>query len=191
MSDVDESHDEGVDQAPVAQILSNPVLLVSYFSQAPMCERSDDIRGSATLSELTDKTWEVDDIGLSVEDDSTEYSMSVGDDLTEYMFEHGGHDERLARDIVAIVDQVAATKSSPVLAIEQHSLTMASAKDILTWVQKCAHVEITSYIAEPLHFFEAPLPEIQISRKNVYMQTGLMIPIIIICVIIINHGIAL
>ena len=56
MSDVDENHDEGVDQAPVAQILFNPVLLVSYFSQASMCERSDDVRGSATLSELTGKT---------------------------------------------------------------------------------------------------------------------------------------
>ena len=108
------------------------------------------------------------DPSCHMSDDSDSGVSSVGDP-TEFEFEHIDRHTKLADGIVAIVDEVAAREIPPIVASGQQSLEMASAADILLWLQKYDHVEITSYIAQQWHLFRSAAPRrINKSEESLY-----------------------
>ena len=54
----------------------------------------------------------------------------------------------LAEEISEIVERVAASEFPPVLPCQQRCKDVANASDVLSWVEKAHHVQISSYVAE-------------------------------------------
>ena len=103
---------------------------------------------------------------MSEDSDSGVSSVGV---LTDFDFECISRHRKLADGIVATVDEVAAKEIPPIVTSGQQSLAMASAADMLLWLQKYDHVEITSYIAQQWHLFRSTSPrDLHQSEDSVY-----------------------